>query len=85
MSNNGGPALERHLAQMIAFAALDSVDEVLESTGSLYVPISLLCSDVRSIPSLLLPLVLTALKGATIDFVDEREKLGKDSFSLGQG
>lgn len=33
----GTPALERHLAQMVAFAALDSVDEVIESTGSLYV------------------------------------------------
>lgn len=35
ISNTGGPGLERHLAQMIAFAALDSVDEVIESTGSL--------------------------------------------------
>lgn len=37
ISNSSGPGLERHLAQMVAFAALDSVDEVLESTGSLYV------------------------------------------------
>lgn len=35
ISNSGGPALERHLAQMVAFAALDSVDEVVETTGSL--------------------------------------------------
>ena len=37
ISNSAGPVLERHLAQMIAFSALDSVDEVIESTGSLYV------------------------------------------------
>lgn len=37
ISNSGGPALERHLAQMVAFAALDSVDEVVETTGSLCV------------------------------------------------
>jgi hypothetical protein len=32
-----GPGIERHLAQMIAFASLDSVDELLEGTGNLYV------------------------------------------------
>jgi hypothetical protein len=35
VGNQGGPSLERHLAQMVAFAALDSVDEVLEGTGNL--------------------------------------------------
>jgi hypothetical protein len=29
--------IERHLAQMVAFASLDSVDEILEGTGNLYV------------------------------------------------
>jgi hypothetical protein len=35
--NTHGPGIERHLAQMIAFASLDSVDELLEGTGNLYV------------------------------------------------
>lgn len=34
-ASGSGSGLERHLAQMVAFAALDSVDEVIESTGSL--------------------------------------------------
>ena len=38
--NTHGPGIERHLAQMIAFASLDSVDELLEGTGNLYVDIS---------------------------------------------
>lgn len=32
-----GGGIERHLAQMVAFASLDSVDELLEGTGNLYV------------------------------------------------
>jgi hypothetical protein len=41
-----GPGIERHLAQMIAFASLDSVDELLEGTGNLYVfPPSLISSS----------------------------------------
>ncbi|BEI82540.1 hypothetical protein CcaverHIS002_0304080 [Cutaneotrichosporon cavernicola] len=31
-----GPGVERHLLQMIAHAALDTVEEVAEGTGSLY-------------------------------------------------
>lgn len=37
MQGSGG--IERHLAQMVAFASLDSVDELLEGTGNLYVPL----------------------------------------------
>ena len=33
----GAGGIERHLAQMVAFASLDSVDELLEGTGNLYV------------------------------------------------
>jgi hypothetical protein len=40
-SSAPGPGIERHLAQMIAFASLDSVDELLEGTGNLYVYSSL--------------------------------------------
>lgn len=32
-----GGGIERYLAQMVAFASLDSVDELLEGTGNLYV------------------------------------------------
>lgn len=35
--NTHGPGIERHLAQMIAFASLDSVEELLEGTGNLCV------------------------------------------------
>lgn len=44
--NTHGPGIDRHLAQMIAFASLDSVDELLEGTGNLYVlPYSLIPSS----------------------------------------
>jgi hypothetical protein len=36
-SSTGQGGIERHLAQMVAFASLDSVDELLEGTGNLYV------------------------------------------------
>jgi hypothetical protein len=45
-SSGGGAqgGIERHLAQMVAFASLDSVDELLEGTGNLYVLLSYLRS-----------------------------------------
>jgi len=36
MNGQGGTAVERHLCQMVAHASLDSVEEVMEGTGSLY-------------------------------------------------
>jgi hypothetical protein len=36
-AGGGVGGIERHLAQMVAFASLDSVDELLEGTGNLYV------------------------------------------------
>jgi hypothetical protein len=36
-SSSAQGGIERHLAQMVAFASLDSVDELLEGTGNLYV------------------------------------------------
>jgi hypothetical protein len=49
-SSSAQGGIERHLAQMVAFASLDSVDELLEGTGNLYVPpiLSIICSkDIR--------------------------------------